>query len=254
MNLEHSVALVTGGGTGIGRAVAERLADAGASAVVVNYVHSKSDAIDTVEALRTRGCEATLAQADVGDDTAVREMVELTLSRYGRLDILVNNAGTTVPLPFPDLEALSDGVWDKLLRVNLLGAFYCARAAAPALKKGRGAIVNVSSTSAYRAAGSSLAYGVTKAALLQLTRGLALALAPEVRVNAVSPGMVTTRWHTSLVGKERAEQSARAEAARAPLRQVVDANDVAQVIIGLLGSDLVTGESLIVDGGTHILY
>lgn len=254
MSIENSVALVTGGGTGIGRAVCEQLAQRGATTVIINYSRSEDEASDTAKTLRDFGCRAELAQADVGDDAAVRRMVESTVRKHGRLDILVNNAGITVGVPFTDLDALTDEVWDRLLRVNLIGPFYCARAAGPALKKAHGAIVNICSTAGYRAAGSSLAYGVSKAGLLQLTRGLALALAPEVRVNAVSPGMVTTRWHDSLVGADQAVLNARTEAERVPLHQVANASDVARAVMGLLESELVTGESLIVDGGKHILY
>jgi NAD(P)-dependent dehydrogenase (short-subunit alcohol dehydrogenase family) len=254
VNLEGSVAIVTGGGTGIGRAVCEQLALAGAGAVIVNYSRSADDAVATVARLVKSGCRATAVQANVADDDAVRAMVDDVATREGRLDVLVNNAGTTVYAPFPDLDALTDEVWRELLDVNLLGAFYCARAAGPALRAARGAVVNIASTAGYRASGSSLAYGVSKAALLQLTRGLAVALAPDVRVNAVSPGMVTTRWHGDLFGAEQAEDNARAEAARVPLGQVAGAADIADVVMGFLRSDLVTGESLIVDGGKHLLY
>jgi 3-oxoacyl-[acyl-carrier protein] reductase len=254
MDMTDRVALVTGGATGIGRAVSGLLADAGAAAVAVNYARSETDATETITELRGRGVEADAWQADVADDAAVRAMVADVRRRYGRIDVLVNNAGTTVFAPFADLDAMTDEVWDKLLRVNVLGAFYCARAGAPSLRATKGAIVNVASISASRAAGSSLAYGVSKAALLQLTRGLAASLAPEVRVNAVSPGMVTTRWHSSHVGAERAEANARAEAAKTPLKAVADATVVAQAIMALVQTDFVTGESLIVDGGKHLLY
>jgi 3-oxoacyl-[acyl-carrier protein] reductase len=230
------------------------LASAGVAAVAVNYARSGEDAAETVADLKGSGIEADSWQADVGNDAAVRAMVDDVVRRYGRIDVLVNNAGTTVFAPFVDLDALTDEVWEGLLRVNVLGAFYCARAAAPSLRATKGAIVNVSSISGVRAAGSSLAYGVSKAALLQLTRGLALALAPDVRVNAVSPGMVTTRWHSSHVGLERAEANALAEAEKTPLKAVADADAVAGAIMALLGADFVTGESVIVDGGKHLLY
>jgi 3-oxoacyl-[acyl-carrier protein] reductase len=254
VNLQGSVAIVTGGGTGIGRAVCERLATAGAGAVIVNFSRSVDEAAATVEALEKVGCRAEAARASVADDNAVRAMIGDVGDRYGRVDVLVNNAGTTVYAPFSDLEALTDEVWRELLDVNLLGAFYCARAAGPALREAHGAIVNIASTAAYRAAGSSLAYGVSKAALLQLTRGLARALAPEVRVNAVSPGRVTTRWHSELVGAEKAAEDAESEAGRVPLGQVAGAHQVADAVMGFLEMDLVTGEDLIVDGGKHILY
>ncbi len=181
MQLAGAVAIVTGGGTGIGRAVSESLARAGAGAVVVNYSRSQADAEATAAALRELGCAGVPWQASVADDAAVSAMVAETVSRFGRLDVLVNNAGTTRFIPQQDLDALTGEVWDDVLAVNLKGTFYCSRAAAPALKEARGAIVNVASIAGTRASGSSIVYGVSKAAVLQLTRNLAFVLAPEVR-------------------------------------------------------------------------
>jgi NAD(P)-dependent dehydrogenase (short-subunit alcohol dehydrogenase family) len=181
-------------------------------------------------------------------------MVDETVGRFGRLDVLVNNAGTTRFIPQADLDALTDEVWDELLAVNLKGPFYCARAAAAALKRARGAIVNVASIAGTRATGSSIAYGVSKAALLQLTRNLAVALAPEVRVNSVSPGLVSTRWFRLPFGAEAAATQEERLAAGTPLAAVATAEHVAQAVMGFLGSDFVTGEGLIVDGGRHITY
>ncbi|RBM23342.1 SDR family NAD(P)-dependent oxidoreductase [Streptomyces sp. PT12] len=138
--------------------------------------------------------------------------------------------------------------------VNVVGAFRCARALAPALRASRGAIVNIASISGHRAGGSSIAYGVSKAALLQLTRNLASALAPEVRVNALAPGTVATRWQTALRGEERFARRARTERATVPLRTTATPDHIAQAVLTLLTMDLVTGESLIVDGGKHIRY
>lgn len=254
MDMIGRVALVTGGGTGIGRSVSKLLAENGAAAIAVNYARSGDEAAETVEELKGVGTEADMWQADVADDTAVRSMIGDVVGRYGHIDVLINNAGTTVFAPFGDLEALTDKIWDTMLRVNLLGAFYCARAAAPSLRSSKGAIVNVSSIAGVRAAGSSLAYGVSKAALLQLTRGLAIALAPNVRVNAVSPGMVTTRWHSTHLGAEQAEANARVEVEKTPLKAVANSEAIAEAIMALLGADFVTGESLVVDGGKHLNY
>jgi 3-oxoacyl-[acyl-carrier protein] reductase len=254
MELRGTVAVVTGGGTGIGRAVGEHLARVGAAAVVVNYSRSAADAEATASALAELGCRAQAVQADVSDETSVRTMVERTVATYGRLDILVNNAGTTRFIAFPDLDAVTDQTWDELLGVNLKGPFYCARAAAAALTRARGAIVNVASIAGHRGVGSSLPYGVSKAALLQLTRGLAVALAPEVRVNAVSPGLVETRWHTGRLSEREFHDLAARQADETPLGQIASPEHVAQAVMGLLASDMVTGESIIVDGGKHLLY
>jgi 3-oxoacyl-[acyl-carrier protein] reductase len=254
MNLGGAVAIVTGGGTGVGRAVSMSLARAGARAVVVNYSRSEEDAEATASALGELGCEGVPHCASVARDADVRAMVEATVSRFGRLDVLVNNAGTTRFIPHGDLEALTDEVWDEILGVNLKGTFYCSRAAAPALREARGAIVNVASTAAFRASGSSIVYGVSKAGVLQLTRNLAVALAPEVRVNAVAPGLISTRWFRVPFGEEAtAAQEARVRDST-PLRAVATPEHVAQAVMGFLSSDLVTGNWVLVDGGKHLVY
>ena len=254
MNLGGAVAIVTGGGTGIGRAVSSNLARAGARAVVVNYSRSKDDAEATAASLNALGCEGVAHQASVADDAQVKAMIDATVARFARLDVLVNNAGTTHFIAHADLEAVTDEVWDEIIGVNLKGTFYCSRAAAPALKKARGAIVNVASVAGTRAAGSSIPYGVSKAAVLQLTRNLAVALAPEVRVNAVAPGLVATRWFRRPFGEQSASEQEARIAAATPLQEVATAEHVAQAVMGFLGSDLVTGEFILVDGGKHLAY
>src|SRR5579864_1914356 len=163
MELKDRVAIVTGGGTGIGRATSIRLARAGAKAIIVNYSRSEPDAEAAAEELRGLGAEAIAHQADIADESMVKAMVAATVARFGRLDVLVNNAGTTHFIPHADLDALTDEVWHEILSVNLKGTFYCCRAAAPELRKTKGAIVNVASIAAYRASGSSIAYAVSKA-------------------------------------------------------------------------------------------
>ncbi|HYW26210.1 MAG TPA: SDR family oxidoreductase [Terriglobales bacterium] len=254
MQLGGAVAIVTGGGTGIGRAVGECLARAGARAVVVNYSRSVEEARSTAAALSELGCEGVPYQASVADEDAVKAMVGDTVERFGRLDVLVNNAGTTRFIPHADLNALTREVWDEVLSVNLLGTFYCCRAAAPALKEARGAIVNIASIAGVRASGSSIVYGVSKAAVLQLTRNLAVALAPEVRVNAVAPGLVSTRWFRNPFGEEAAAAQEERIASGTPMGQVSSADHVAQAVMGFLGADLVSGESVVVDGGRHVVY
>ncbi|TMR24574.1 SDR family oxidoreductase [Nonomuraea turkmeniaca] len=254
MDINGTVAVITGGGTGIGAAVAESLARKGAEAVVVNYSRSAADAQATVARLADLGCKAEAMAADVADDAAVRRMAERVRDRYGRVDVLVCNAGTTKWVPFPDLEGLTDDVWRHVMGVNLMGPFYCARAFAPDLRAARGAIVNVSSIAGILATGSSMAYGVSKAALIQLTRDLAVALGPEVRVNAVAPGIVATRWHIDRVGEHVFSEMAAREEAKAPLRRTAQPEHIAQMVTALLESDLVTGEVLVGDGGRHLGY
>ncbi|HUZ86446.1 MAG TPA: SDR family oxidoreductase [Candidatus Baltobacterales bacterium] len=254
MDLGGRVAIVTGGGTGIGRAVSIRLARSGAKAVLVNYSRSAKDAEATAQELEALGVEAVAHQADIADEKAVRRMVTACVERFGALDLLVNNAGTTRFIPHSDLDALTDEVWDEILSVNLKGTFYCCRAAAPELRKSSGAIVNVASISAYRATGSSIAYAVSKAGLVQLTRALALSLAPEVRVNSVSPGLVSTRWFRSRFGDDAALAQEESFARATPLRRIASSDDVARAVVALLENDLITGQDLVVDGGKNVLY
>jgi NAD(P)-dependent dehydrogenase (short-subunit alcohol dehydrogenase family) len=181
-------------------------------------------------------------------------MVAFTVERYGRLDVLVNNAGTTHFVPHGDLDGLTDEVWNDILSVNVKGTFYCCRAAAAELKKTGGAIVNIASIAAHRASGSSIAYAVSKAGVVQLTRALALALAPEVRVNSVSPGLVSTRWFSSRFGDEAAAAQEETFANATPLRKVATPDDVARAVVALLENDLITGQDLVVDGGKNVLY
>ncbi|MDG4822984.1 SDR family oxidoreductase [Asanoa sp. WMMD1127] len=248
MNLTGAVAVVTGGGTGIGRAVARSLAAAGAE-VAVTYAHSAAEAKATAAEIG-----ALAVPLNVGDETQVRAAAHRVLRELGRVDVLVNNAARTHAVEHADLDGLTDAMWHEILDVNVVGPYRCVRALAPALRAARGAVVNVSSISAYRAGGSSIAYGVSKAALLQLTRNLAAALAPEVRVNAVAPGTVDTRWQTSLHGESGFATRRAAEEPQIPLGRVATPEHVAQAVLGLLTMDDVTGETIIVDGGKHVRY
>jgi 3-oxoacyl-[acyl-carrier protein] reductase len=254
MELREKVAIVTGGGTGIGRAVSLRLAKAGAKAVVVNYSRSAEDARATAAELGSLGIEALAHKADVADESAVKAMISATTDRYGRLDVMVNNAGTTHYVPHPDLDGLTEEVWNEILSVNLKGTFYCCRAAAPFLGKQGGVIVNIASIAAHRASGSSIAYGVSKAGVVQLTRGLALALAPDVRVNSVSPGLVATRWFRVRFGDEAGSALESTYTKNTPLGEIATPDHVAQAVMGLIESDLVTGQDMVVDGGMNIKY
>src|SRR5690349_9406554 len=254
MDLAGRVAIVTGGGTGIGRATSLRLAKSGAKAVVINYSRSASDARSAAEEVRGIGAEGLAYQANVADEAMVKAMVASTVERFGRLDVLVNNAGTTHFIPHPDLDGLTDDVWNDILSVNVKGTFFCCRAAAPELKKTGGSIVNVASIAAHRASGSSIAYAVSKAGVVQLTRALALALAPEVRVNSVSPGLVSTRWFSRNFGEDAAAAQEETFAKATPLRKIATPDDVAHAVVALLENDLITGQDLVIDGGKNILY
>ncbi|GBF71910.1 NAD(P)-dependent oxidoreductase [Paenibacillus sp. 598K] len=194
MELKDKVVLVTGGGTGIGRATCIKLARNGAR-IGLNYNRSEQDAMSTASELEDMGAEVMLLKADVSQETEVRKMVEQAASRFGTIHYLVNNASITKQIALSDLDAVTDEIWDTLLDVNLKGMFYCARAVAPYMKENKiGSILNVGSIAGITGSGSSLPYAVSKAAAHGLTKSLAHALAPEIRVNCIAPAAVSTRW------------------------------------------------------------
>ena len=248
------VAVVTGGATGIGRAVCERLADEGVGTIIINYSRSAEAAERLAGSLSTAEVKAHAVQADISDLASVEAMFERIGGEFGRVDYLVNNAGTTELIPFRDLDAVTPAVWERLLGTNLLGSFWCSRAAAPLLKETRGAIVNVASIAGMRGVGSSLPYGVTKAGVLQLTRSLAIALAPDVRVNSVSAGTVRSGWHEKLVGEDVFAERSEHESTVVPLKRLAVPEDIAEGVVSLLRMSFVTGQDLLIDGGQGLLY
>jgi 3-oxoacyl-[acyl-carrier protein] reductase len=237
MDLRSKAAIVTGGGTGVGRAVAIELAKAGSS-VLVNYSRSKEEAERTADELRALGVDALAYQADVSDDDACRAMVDAAVSRFGRLDVLVNNAGTTSFIAHADLDRVTDADWDRILAVNLKGPFYCSRAACKPMKAaGAGAIVNVASVAGISAVGSSIPYAASKAALINLT------------ISLVAPGFITGRWLKQGLGPAY-DVVKRSIEARSPLRRVCEPEDVAAAVMSLIaGSQMITGQTIVVDGG-----
>ena len=241
--LTDKVALITGGGTGIGRATGLRLAREGAH-IAVNYSRSAEEAATTCRDIEALGRQAMACQASVTDDEAVRAMVESVVERFGRLDILVNSAGITRYVALDDLEGMSDDFWDDIMAVNVKGLFRCCRAAAPLLKAQRGCIVNITSVAGLTGQGSSIAYAASKAAAISVTRSLARVLAPEVRVNSVAPGIVLTRW------VEGQRDHVKRYSDETPLGRVCRAEDVAEVAYSLVdAAGMITGQSVVVDGG-----
>lgn len=244
--LDGKSALVTGGGTGAGRAISLRLASEGAN-VAVNYSRSQKDAEDTVAEIAKLGGKTVAVQANVADDAAARAMVDRVMDEFGRLDILINNAGATQFVALDDLEGLTDEAWHVPMSVNVMGTFYCSRAAIPKMKaNGGGQIVNTSSIAGLIGQGSSIAYCASKAAVNSLTKSLAISQAPDIRVNAVAPGIILTRW---VDGKE---EFIKGNMDRTPLQKVCKPEDVADAVFGLIISDLVTGQILTVDGGRSL--
>ena len=252
MTLAGQAAIVTGGGTGVGRATALRLAKLGCN-VLIGYSRSRDGAEATAAEVKTAGVKAIAVEADVADDQACRAMVDQAIEAFGRLDILVNNAATTAFVSADHLDELTDDVWHRILDVNLLGPFHCARAVrAPMLAGGGGQIVNVSSVAAFLGKGSSIPYAASKAAINNLTIALARTMAPKIRVNAVAPGFITGRWLRDGYG-EHYEAVKRMAEKRNPLGRVCDPDDVAAAILSLLtGSSMVTGQVLVCDGGMLI--
>ena len=252
MDVAGKAALITGGGTGVGRATALMLAERGCS-VLVNYSRSKGDADKTAAEAQAKGVKAIACQADVADDAACRAMVDAAVKEFGRLDILVNNAGTTVFVPHANLDGLSGDDFSRIYDVNVKGPFFCTRAARDALRaSGSGEIVNVSSVAGIAAVGSSIAYCCSKAALNSLTVSLARALGPEIRVNAICPGAIQGRWLAGGLG-EAYDAVMEGTAAASPLKKTATPEDIGAAIVAVItGSDLMTGQIIAVDGGMLI--
>lgn len=254
MDLQGRVALITGGAGGIGGAVVRSLVKAGVGGVAINYRKSAKDANDLAAEMDRSGAKTLAIQADVRSDDQVRAMMKRIQAHFGRLDIVVNNAGVTHWVKLSDLEGLTDAIWDEILDVNVKGAFRCARAAAKLLEENQGMIVNVSSISGVLAPTtmSSLAYGTAKAALIYMTRGLAVAMAPKVRVNCVAPAFTDTPWMSQHFGADYLQVIAKASAGY-PMQRIATPEDIAGAILGLVtGGDFVTGQTLIVDGGLSL--
>jgi 3-oxoacyl-[acyl-carrier protein] reductase len=251
-NLAGKTALVTGGASGIGFATARMLVTFGAT-VAVNFLTDDArgpEAVDKLndEASAAAGGKAIMAPGTVGDPADCVAMVNKAVDDLGRLDLLFANAGTPGTrnrIPPPQLDLITEDLWQQLLQVNLLGVFRCAKTAAPALKAAHGAIVSTASIAGLGRAGSSLAYGATKAGVVSLTQNLARALAPEVRVNAIAPGAVDSSWMVEWTNEER-QQSIE----RALLKRRCQPEDLAEVVVFLgFGAAMVTGQTITVDGG-----
>lgn len=244
----NKVAIVTGSSSGIGAATALELARRGWR-IVVNYAKSAGPAREVA----AQCGEAIAVQADVGQDAQCRRLAQAALGQWGRIDALVNNAGATKFVPHPKLDELSDEDFLRIYRVNVVAAFQMTRACAPALKAACGAVVNVSSLASFLGTGSSIAYAASKGALNTLTQSLARVLGPEVRVNAVLPGVVDTPWMTAGYGAERFRELAERYAANAPLKSTCRPEDIAETIGWLIeGGKMITGETVLVDAGFHL--
>ena len=237
-DLSGKVALVTGSSSGIGEATARAL-DALGATVVIN----SSSTVEAGEAVAASLRDATYVQSAVGTEPEAARLIAMVLERHGRLDVLVNNAGTTTVIPHTDIDAAGLDIWRRIFEVNVFGTWAVTAAALPALREAQGSVINVSSIAGVRPTGSSIPYAASKAALNHMTELLAKVVGPEVRVNAVAPGLVDTPWTKDWdVIREFVS-------AIAPLKRSATAEDVAEVIVDLAVASFVTGQVVIVDGG-----
>ncbi len=240
------VALVTGSATGVGRACILQFASRGYD-VVVNYSRSEQDAKQTAADAEALGAKTLVIRCDVADNVGVRQMINEINDTFGRLDALVNNAATTTFIEHGNLDALTEEMWDRMLGVNLKGAFFVTRAAADLLRaSGAGSVVNVSSVAAMTGSGSSIAYCATKAGLNTMTKSLARVLAPEVRVNAVCPGPINSRW----IKQGNPDWDIAEMVADFPIPKASEPDDIADAILFFsTGTTMATGQVLGIDGG-----
>lgn len=249
MPSSNPVALVTGSGTGVGRACILQFAKLGYD-VVINYSRSRSEAESTREEAAALGVTALCLQADVAAESQVVSMMEQVEAELGRLDVLVNNAARTHFIPHKDLESLTEEKWDQLLAVNTKGPFFCIKSAANLLAADDGgAIVNVSSVAGMSGIGSSIAYAASKAALNTMTLSFARSLAPRIRVNAVLPGPIDSRW----IREGDNNWDLNEMTARFPIPRPSSPDDIADGVVYLArGTSMTTGQLLVIDGGQSL--
>ena len=248
----RKTALITGSATGVGAATALALARKGYN-VLINYTKSEREAKETERACREAGADVLCMRGDVALDADCRKLVDAVVARWSRLDALVNNAGITTFAGGGSWDALDADIFQRIFAVNALGTFQMIRASVAHLKAVRGSIVNISSTAGALGVGSSVAYIASKGAINSMTLHLARVLSPEIRVNAVCPGMITTRWFVDGLGKEAYEKTKTHYEASTPLATACNAEDVADAVAWLIESArTTTGELIMLDSGMHL--
>src|SRR5581483_8617262 len=249
------VILVTGGGTGLGAAIAVGAAKRGARALLLNYSRSRKEAEATAKEVEAAGAQVELVQGDVGEDADCRR-IAAAAAPYGKLDVLVNNAGTTKHVPnHADLDALSKDDFLRIYAVNTVAPFQMIRACRSLLEaSGLGAVLMTSSIAGVMGSGSSVAYACSKGALNTMTLSLARALAPKIRVNAICPGFIDARWFSDAYDAATAQKLRDRVRTTTPLQVVSNAQDIAEAALFLISdaSRRITGETLLVDGGSHL--
>src|SRR6266403_4793183 len=246
MDLNGAVALVTGGNGGLGQRICHRLAKEGAH-VAVMYAQSRDQAEGVARELASRHqINAAAFACDITEGAAVEKVIGDVTGRFGGLDILVNDAAYNIAIPFPDLDSMTMEEWDKIIAINLTGPMRLTKAVAPIMKaQGRGRIVNISSVSGLSPTGSSIAYAVSKAGLIHLTRCMAVALAPETLVNCVAPGLLDGTRATANLRSEQIERSASGSLLKRP----ADKDDCADMVVALCRTETMTGQTVVIDSG-----
>src|SRR5690242_20472267 len=248
MELRGSVALVTGGNGGLGQRICHALAQEGAH-IAVMYAQSRDQAEEIARTLTSSyQINAAAFACDITDGAAIERLVGDVNRRLGSLDILVNDAAYNKSIPFPDLDNLTMDVWDKIMAVNLTGPMRLTKAVAPIMKaQGRGRIVNIASVAGLGPTGSSIAYAVSKAGLIHLTRCMAVALAPETLVNCVAPGLLEGTRATANLRPEQVERAA----AGALLKKAADKDDCADMVVTMCRTETMTGQTIVIDSGRY---
>ncbi|WP_198368442.1 SDR family NAD(P)-dependent oxidoreductase [Roseomonas rosulenta] len=246
MDLNGAVALVTGGNGGLGQQICHALAREGVH-VAVMYAQSRDQAEGVARDIAARHqVQAAAFGCDITDGAAVARLVADVTARFGRLDILVNDAAYNKAIPFPDLDSLTEEVWEKIMAVNLTGPMRLTKAVAPVMKaQGRGRIVNIASVAGLGPTGSSIAYAVSKAGLIHLTKCMAVALAPETLVNCVAPGLLEGTRATANLRPEQVERSA----ATSLLKKAADKDDCAEMVVTMCRTETMTGQTVVIDAG-----
>jgi 3-oxoacyl-[acyl-carrier protein] reductase len=248
MDLGGTVAVVTGGNGGLGQRICHALAKEGVH-IAVMYTQSRDQAEGVARELASRHqINAAAFACDITDPTAVEQVVGDVTGRFGRLDILVNDAAYNIAIPFIDLDSLTMEVWDKIIAINLTGPMRLMKAVAPVMKaQGRGRIVNISSVSGIGPTGSSIAYAVSKAGLIHLTRCMAVALAPKTLVNCVAPGLLEGTRATANLRPEFIERSA----STSLLKKAADKDDCADMVVTMCRTETMTGQTVVIDSGRY---